>query len=103
MYKRLHCLNCGHKFTRVYDRRRHEKNVSCEKKEIYNDPEILVRLSSLESSVLKLWSVCEKLCGELKRVRVRKGGVGVKKVVGVGVGVGSEKKNIKQKKMLEYL
>ena len=96
-YKRYHCLNCGRKFTRVYDRRRHEKSVSCEKVEIYNDVEILVRLSSLESSVLKLSSVCEKLCGEVLELkkgmgRVRRGGG--KKVVVL--------ENIKQKKMSEY-
>ena len=100
MYKRLHCLNCGRKFTRVYDRRRHEKSVSCEKREIYNDVEILVRMSSLESSVLKLEKECEKLCVcvlELKKGmgRVRRGGGGGKKVVVL--------ENIKQKKMSEYL
>ena len=74
-----------------------KKSVSCEKVEIYNDVEILVRLSSLESSVLKLSSVCEKLCGEVLELkkgmgRVRRGGG--KKVVVL--------ENIKQKKMSEY-
>ena len=59
--------------------------------------EILVRMSSLESSVLKLEKECEKLCVcvlELKKGmgRVRRGGG--KKVVVL--------ENIKQKKMSEY-
>ena len=62
--------------------------------------EILVRMSSLESSVLKLEKECEKLCVcvlELKKGmgRVRRGGGGGKKVVVL--------ENIKQKKMSEYL
>ena len=98
-----------------------KKLVSCEKKEIYNDVEILVRMSSLESSVLKLSSVCEKLCGEVLEL---KSGIGsgsgsgsgsvmgkkVKKVKKNKKGVKGGKKvvkenvlNIKQKKMSEYV
>ena len=105
MYKRLHCLNCGRKFTRVYDRRRHEKLVSCEKKEIYNDVEILVRLEKLEGVILELCECQKKMCVRVGALEKRNGGVKSKKSkkkwkgVGVGVGVG----NIKQKKILEFL
>ena len=112
MYKRLHCLNCGRKFTRVYDRRRHEKSVSCEKREIYNDVEILVRMSSLESSVLKLEKVCEKLCvsvlelsSELEGMKKKSKRKRKKSKSGESESESKNVKNekMKQKKMSEYV
>ena len=84
-----------------------KKSVSCEKVEIYNDVEILVRQCSLESSVLKLEKVCEKLCvsvlelsseleGMKKKSKRKKSGS-----VSVSVSVKNEK--MKQKKMSEYV
>ena len=90
MYKRFHCLNCGLKFKRVYNRRQHEKNVKCEKKENYNDPEILVRIDKLEKelneSKEKIINL-EKEIKQIKRNRRR---------------CKTESKNIKQRKIEEY-
>ena len=108
MYKRYHCLNCGRKFSRVYDRRRHEKLVSCEKKEIYNDVEILVRMSSLEKEVLELKKLYVELMCMWSKVNVKekkkkgKKGKGSGTGTGTGTGENSVGKKIKQSKILDY-
>ena len=105
----MHCLNCGRKFSGVYERRRHERLVKCEKKEIYNDIEILVRLEKLEKELNESKEKMENLEKELLILRSVRGSGSV----GVGVGVGGKRKknikikieknkNIKQKKILEY-
>ena len=93
-YKRYHCLNCGRKFSRVYDRRRHEKLVKCEKKEIYNDIDILVRLEKLEKELLDLKNKIKLLEDELlnkKKYKTKRKNI---KII--------ENVNIKQKKIFEY-
>ena len=93
MYKRVHCVNCGRKFSGVYERRRHERLVKCEKKEVYNDIEILVRLEKLEvelnESKVRMGKLEKEL--ELLSVKRRKRKKNIKK-----------ENNIKQKKILEY-
>ena len=91
-YKRYHCLNCGRKFSRVHDRRRHEKLVKCEKKEIYNDIEILVRLEKLEKEVNESKKEIKMLEKELLKKRKYK----YKNVKII------ENINVKQKKIFEY-
>ena len=93
-YKRYHCLNCGRKFSRVHDRRRHEKSVKCEKKEIYNDIEILVRLEKLEKEVNESKMQIKMLEYELLKKRKYKYKNKNIKII--------ENINIKQKKIFDY-
>ena len=93
-YKRYHCLNCGRKFSRVHDRRRHEKLVKCEKKEIYNDIEILVRLEKLEKEVNESKMQIKMLEYELLKKRKYKYKNKNIKII--------ENINIKQKKIFDY-
>ena len=79
----------------MYDRRKHERLVKCEKKEIYNDCEILVRMGKLEELLKKSnerMSILEEEIKLLKSKNYRKRKY--KKNI--------EVKNIKQKKILEY-
>ena len=95
-YKRYHCLNCGRKFSRVHDRRRHEKSVKCEKKEIYNDIDILVRLEKLEKELLETKNKIKLLENELlnkQKYNYKKKTKNIKIIENV---------NIKQKKIFEY-
>ncbi len=95
-YKRYHCLNCGRKFSRVYDRRRHEKLVKCEKKEIYNDIDILVRLEKLEKELLESKNKIKLLENKLlnkQKYNYKKKTKNIKIIENV---------NIKQKKIFEY-
>ena len=91
MYKRFHCLNCGLKFKRVYNRRQHEKNVKCEKKEIYNDPEILLRIDKLEKELNESKGKIIKLEKEIKQIKRNRR------------RCKKESKNIKQRKIEEYV
>ena len=99
----MHCLNCGRKFSGVYERRRHERLVKCEKKEIYNDIEILVRLEKLEKELNESKEKMENLEKELLILRSGSGSVGGKRKKNIKIKKEkNQNKNIKQKKILEY-
>ena len=89
----MHCVNCGRKFSGVYERRRHERLVKCEKKEVYNDIEILVRLEKLEVELNESKVRMVKLEKELELLSVKRR----KRKKNIKI-----ENNIKQKKILEY-
>ena len=68
--------------------------MNCEKREIYNDEEILVRIEKLEKE-MKEMKEREK---ELEKELLRRGGKKKRKGMGMGMGMGIKK----NKKLEEY-